>query len=188
MKNRNWAVYLLQEIVIVVLGVLIAVSINNYKENRDETQYVEKMLFAIEQEVRSSKMDVDSVLETHVRLMDSLEHNLDNNQETLVEMITRFGGIKVPLIQNVGLRFYISNKAELVDFELISLLLEIEFISNLLDQKMNKFYDFAYQHLNDTDEEVKISFAYMLSDAMETERSLLKKYTQFLDSQEGPLQ
>lgn len=39
MKNNNRILYLLQEIGIVVVGVLIAVSINNYKEKSDNEAY-----------------------------------------------------------------------------------------------------------------------------------------------------
>jgi hypothetical protein len=45
-KRKEHLGYILRETVIVVVGVLIAVSINNYKEKFDNEQYIEKTLLA----------------------------------------------------------------------------------------------------------------------------------------------
>jgi hypothetical protein len=61
MKNRNRVAYFLQEIAIVVIGVVIAVSIGNYKERKDNERYIEKTLLAVEKEVKLSQGEVDTV-------------------------------------------------------------------------------------------------------------------------------
>jgi len=188
MKNRSRVVYFLQEIAIVVIGVLIAVSINNYKENIDNKAYIEKMLLAMENEIKQSQSSVDSVLQRHYNLIDSLENNISDNEQPLGEMIGNFGGVQFPLIKNVSLRFFIANKAELVDFEVISKLLEIEEHTKVLSDKMKRLGDFAYDQLNNREEETKLNFAYLLSDVIDSEEALLESYSDFLNDNKDYLQ
>ncbi len=46
-KSRQSLIYFLKEIAIVVIGVLIAVSINNLKENISNKNYLKKTMLAI---------------------------------------------------------------------------------------------------------------------------------------------
>lgn len=180
MKKTKQVKYFLQEIIIVVIGVVIAVSIGNYKDKIDNENYVKKTLIAVEKEIKLSQIEVDSVLQKHNRLIESLENALDNNDQALGELIGTLGGVQFPTIKNISLRFFISNKADLVDFELISKLLEIEDQTNVLSDKMKRLADFAYQHINDQDRETKISFAYLLSDVIDSEETLMESYNNFV--------
>lgn len=74
MKKKSRITYLLQEIAIVVIGVLIAVSIGNYKERGDNKRYIKKTLLAIENEIKSSQVELDTVLNRHVKLFEILEN------------------------------------------------------------------------------------------------------------------
>lgn len=187
MKNRSRIVYFLQEIAIVVIGVLIAVSISNYKENINNKAYIQKTLLAMESEIKLSQSSVDSVLTRHFTLIDSLENSIYDDERALGEMISNFGGVQFPLIKNVSLRFFISNKAELVDFDMISQLLEIEEHTKVLSDKMKRLGDFAYDRLNNRAEETKLTFAYLLSDVMDSEEALLESYSKFLDENKDDL-
>jgi hypothetical protein len=182
MKKTNRIKYLLQEIIIVVIGVVIAVSIGNYKEEIDNQNYIKKTLAAVEKEIKLSQIEVDSVLQKHNRLIESLGGTLDNDEQALGDLIGNLGGVQFPIVKNIGLRFFISNKAELVDFELISKLLEIEDQTNMLSDKMKRLADFAYQHINDTQKETKLSFAYLLTDVIDSEESLMESYKTFFEA------
>jgi len=153
LNGRNRAVYFLQEIAIVVVGVLIAVSINNYKESIDNENYIEKALLAIENEIKQSQSEVDTVLNKHIRLYEALQNEIGENEQTLGEMIASLGGVQVASIKNISLRFFIANKAELMDFKLISQLLEIETQTNVLSDKFNRLANYAYAHINDRKDE-----------------------------------
>lgn len=187
MKRKERLVYFLQEITIVVIGVLIAVSIGNYKQSIDNKSYVERTLLAIESEVRSSQSAVESVLERHLSLIEKLEDELEENEQMLGEMISSLGGVQFPVIKNISLRFFISNKAELIDVEVIAQLLEIEQQTNILSDKMDRLADFSYAHFSDAERETKMTFAYLLSDVIDTEESLLESYARFLEENEAYL-
>ena len=144
MKKRSQILSFLREIAIVVIGVLIAVSVGNYKERKDNEKYIEKTLLAIENEIRLSNNEVDTVLKKHVKLFEILEEQIDKEEQTLGELVLSAGGFQVASIQNVSLRFFVYNKAELLDFKLISQLLDIELQTNLLSDKLKRLTDFAY--------------------------------------------
>ena len=187
MKKANQVLYFLREVTIVVIGVLIAVSLGNLKESLENDHYVEKTLEAIENEIKLSQADLDTVLKKHYALIDSLEiYNFDE-QQSLGEMISSWGGFQVASIQNASLRFFISNKAELLEFELISKLLEIENNSTLLSTKINRLSDFASEHVNDTTIDAKIKFGYGLVNVMDSEQSLLDLYSKFFDENKANL-
>lgn len=188
MKNKSRLIYLLQEIAIVVVGVLIAVSINNYKERIDNEEYIGKTLLAIEKETESSAAAVDSVLNKHYALLDSLATYIDDKEQPLGDMVARFGGVQFPVIKNISLRFFIANKAELMDYEVIAQLLEMEDFTRVLQNKMDRMADFAYEQINDRSEETKLKFAYLLSDVIDSEETLLEAYAAFLNDNASYLQ
>lgn len=180
--------YFFREITIVVIGVLIAVSINNFKENIDNANYVEKTLAVIEEEVNLSQKELDTVLKKHYKMAKILNKDLiEEGEESLGEMITKLGGFQVATIKNVSLRFFISNKAELLDFDLISQLLEIESQSDILNSKVDRLANYVYEHINEKHKETKQTFAFMLYDVIESEESLLEFYSAFLNDNKSLL-
>lgn len=187
MKNTNRFVYFLQEIAIVVIGVLIAVSINNYKENTDNEQYIKKTLLAIENEIRQSQSSVDTVLKRHLRIVEAIQTDTSEEELYLGEYIAGLGGVQVPTIKNVGLRFYISNKAELVDYSIISQLLEIEHTTEVLSGKINRLANFSIENITDESQKSKLTFTYLLTDVIDSEEALLEYYAKFLNDHESYL-
>jgi len=183
MKVKTRLGYLAQEIVIVVIGVLIAVSINNYKEYIDNRNYVQTTLQAIEKEIRLNQMDLDTIVERHLTLLEELYHYEAQEEQTLGELVAELGGVQVASIRNIGLRFFVTNKAELLDFDLISMLIQIEDTTEILEAKLNRLANFAYAHLNDTDEQTIETFVFMLTDVIDSETSLQEAYTEFMQTQ-----
>ncbi|GAA4817683.1 hypothetical protein [Litoribaculum gwangyangense] len=180
-KKKKKIIYILQEIVIVAIGILIAVSISNYKENVDNQKYIEKTLLAIENEIKLSQTEVDSVLNRHIKLYEIIDNHIGSNEYTLSELITSSGGFQVASIKNVSLRFFISNKAELLEFQIISQLLDIESQTDILSDKIKRLADFVYDNLNERNDEGKIKFYHLLADVIDGEQTLLESYSRLLD-------
>jgi hypothetical protein len=105
MKKERRLIYFLQEITIVVIGVIIAVSIGNYKNKVDNEKYIEKTLLAIENEIKLSQAEVDTVLNRHLKLYEILQNESAENKQTLGELVSSSGGFQVASIKNVSLRF-----------------------------------------------------------------------------------
>jgi len=181
MKKSKQILNYLKDVTIVVIGVLIAVSIGNYKENLSNKAYLKKTLKTIEGEVISSQSDIDTVLKRHIELYVKFENEFEESDQTLGEFLVSSGGFQVATIKNISLRFFVSNKAELLEYEMISQLLEIESIINILSVKVERFSDFANNRFNDKDKEVKKKFTYQLADVIESEQTLLESYFSFLN-------
>jgi hypothetical protein len=187
MKKRSRIVYFLQEIIIVAIGILIAVSISDYRENVDNEKYIEKTLLAIDNEIKLSQIEIDTVLNRHLKLYEILENKIDDDETTLGELMLNSGGFQVASVKNVSLRFFITNKAELLEFQLISQLLDIELATNMLSDKIKRLGDFAYDNVNDGSDEVKIKFVYLLANVIDGEQTLLESYSSFLEENKSYL-
>ena len=188
MVSKKPVTSFLREIAVVVIGILIALFLNNWNENRKDRRFSEQLLYAVEQEVRISQEDVQRVMELHLERADSLENYLEDDELSLRELIADLGGIQIPEVKNIGLRFFIANKAELVDYQIISDLLEIEFGGDTFQMKMNKLLDFAYERIESTDAESKVLFVVYLYEVIDGEKNLLQLYDEFLEKNVAVLQ
>lgn len=103
-----------REIVIVIIGILIALSINNWNENRNNEIFIDKALFAIEEEIKLNKTDMNRIVQRHKETIDSVAMHLNNDKMSLRQIIEKSGGFQIAELKNIGIRFFISNKAELI--------------------------------------------------------------------------
>lgn len=182
-----------KEITIVVIGVLIAVSISNYKERADNEKYIEKTLLAIENDIKLSQADLDTVFNRHLELFETLRDMLESTEPidtdlTIGTLISSSGGFQVTVSKNISLRFFINQKAELLEYDIISKLLDIETQSQLLEQKTTKLMDFMFENVDQGGEEVFIKFAYLLNDILDSENTLLESYREFLDNNQSKIE
>ena len=106
MKKRSRIVYFLQEIITVVIGILIAVSISDYRENVANQNYIEKTLLAIENEIELGQIEMDTVMGRHLKLLEIFQNKVDDNEQTLGELLIDSGGFQMASIKNVSLRFF----------------------------------------------------------------------------------
>lgn len=184
-KSRLSLVDYLKEVSIVVIGVLIAVSVGNYREKLGNEAYLIKTLAAIKQEVLTSRTEVDSVLQRHLALYEKLA--LDSGQEALGPFIARAGGFQVATVKNLSLRFFISQKAELLAFDLIARLMDIELRTQILANKVDRLATFSYEHFDGGDEKTRMKFGFLLADIIDSEQSLLEAYAEFLEEYQAEL-
>lgn len=176
---------LLLEMVPVILGVLIALLINNWKESAADQRYVEKSLAAIEKDIRESKVSTEEVLEKHYAVIDSISHYLENTDLSIQEIVGNAGGIQYPFTKNIALRFFVSSKADLLDYETISILTNIEESSKMMSKKFDKLMDFAYEKIDSQDQKDKYSFAIHLANVIDSEEQLVELYQEYLGEKEA---
>jgi len=169
-----------KEIIVVVSGVLIAVSISNYKQKVDNEDFMNKTLAAVHNEISESKVDVERVMQKHLNLIDSIRTSLENEDESINQMLIRVGGIQFVEPANIGLRFFVSNKAELVDYEVISQLSQIETTTRVLDKKMDRLLDYSYGVLEKRDRTSKLKLLAHLGNVIDSENSLLILFDSFV--------
>ncbi|NRB52567.1 MAG: hypothetical protein HRU41_33205 [Saprospiraceae bacterium] len=177
-KRRQKLMASLRELFVVILGILIALFINNWKENRDNEHYVDQTLQAISKEISQNEEALQGILPRHQSILDTLENYFEDDTKSLRWIATQAGGVQYPEVKNIGLRFFISNKADLIDYDIISHLNDVESGKAILDKKFEKLMDYSYESIEKTDEESKITFAIRLADIVDTEEYLLELYQQ----------
>ena len=182
MVKRIQIIDFLKEIAIVVIGVLIAVSLSNYKERIDNNDYLNTTLSAIKEEVLSNKQELERVLQRHIELQQKFDSEFNENGQTIGEFVSISGGFQAASVKNISLRFFISNKAELLDYQMISQLSEIETQKKLLEDKLERFVDFGYDHSTENSEEIRLKFSYLLANVIDGEQTLLESYTELLEN------
>lgn len=188
MKQKSQIASFLREVSIVVIGVLIALFINNWNEKVKHDKFINKTLFAIGKEIKSSKRDVEKTLDKHILVADSIMASTNYETKSIRQTFIRLGGLQIPEIKNIGLRFFIANNADLVEYEIISDLSEIEFSSKGFELKMNKLLDLSYELMDSKNKEDKIKIAQILSEVIENEEYLLELYNDFLSKYKVSLQ
>jgi hypothetical protein len=193
MKKGSPILDYFKEITIVVIGVLIAVSIGNYKERVDNEKYIEKTLLAIKNDIKLSQSDLDTVFNRHIELFEILREKLEGSEPidpklTLGELIASSGGFQVTVSKNISLRFFINHKAELLEYDIISKLLDIETQSVVLEEKARRLTNFFYENIDKGGEEVIFKLAYYLNDILDSENTLLESYSEFLDKNQKKLE
>ena len=73
-KTGKYLKYAIGEIVLVVIGILIALQLNNWNSNRIQKQKESLLLNALNKEFKSNKVQLDSVLTKHKYSMKSVEY------------------------------------------------------------------------------------------------------------------
>lgn len=185
--NRG-LIYFLQETAIVVIGVLIAFSINRFSENLANERYLEKTFQAIEQEVRLNQAQMDSILKRHLQFYEEVENRRDSSQLSLGEFLIDLGGVQGASQKNISLRFFIAHKADLLDYDLLIQLIEIEESQKLLERKTTQLVDYAVENINDRSSECKLQFSYLLANVIDSEMALSEGYGYFLEAHQSELQ
>lgn len=174
---------LLAEFFTVTIGILIALFINNWKQDYDNKKYMDRVLNSIENDIAESQASIDKIMPRHEALIDSVMHYLDDESISIQEITQQAGGVQYPFIKNIGLRFFISTKADLVDYDIISDLTEMEDSKKLLEKKFDKLMDYVYEAMGNTDRESKIMYIIHLSNVIDSESSLVEQFESYLSSQ-----
>lgn len=169
----------------IILGMLIALFLNDWKDRAENQKYIDRAIHLIEKEIVESQKSVDEVLVRHYAVIDSLEANLENENLSLLEIAENAGGIQYPNVKNIAMRFFVGAKTELIDYKIISTLSELEDAKDIMLIKFEKLMDFAYANMENTDAKTKKAFAVHLANVIDSEKGLSDLYNQYLEEVKG---
>ncbi|NND94516.1 MAG: hypothetical protein HKN45_06585 [Flavobacteriales bacterium] len=93
-ENRvsRYLIYATGEIVLVVIGILIALSINNWNQSRIDSKHLQRIYRTIQTNLKTDTLNVSSVIEFHERIDKVIDRQL--NGELTEEFITSMDSIK----------------------------------------------------------------------------------------------
>jgi hypothetical protein len=134
-KFSKYLIYAIGEIILVVIGILIALSINNSNENNKTRQFEITILKNIQEDILADKLDLELNLQYHKEMLKNeqlLLNFLLNNQTQISENIDYTNALGIDLITAFHKASF--NNLQNNDIGLIS--------NNSLYKKITRYYDF----------------------------------------------
>ncbi|MFK8162578.1 MAG: hypothetical protein AB8H12_08955 [Lewinella sp.] len=172
---------ILVDMVPVILGVLIALFINDWKQGYDDQRFLTKALASIDKEMTINLDEFSETLPKQYALIDTIEVYLDDNEITLTDIFVKSKGLQVPTVKNTSWKSFLNSKMELVDFEVISKLTDIEESKGLMGKKLDGLMDFVLNNSESTEAVSKKKLMIQLLNLIDSEEQLLSSYEEYLE-------
>jgi len=161
-----------KEIVPIIVGILIALYINNWNEDRKDKNYIDRISTVIHKELNETNDDIVNTLVKQRILIDSLNFYLKDDQISIDNVLNKAQGIYIPRVRINSWKAISNSKIELMDYDKVSTLADIEDQKELLRIKSEKLIDFIFSNYRETGENEKEFMRIMMSEIISTERSL----------------
>lgn len=158
-----------KEIVPIIIGILIAIYINNWNEDRKDKNYINRISASINKELTETNDDIIDKLALQTTLIDTLDFYKKNNKTSLIDIMMKVNGVSVPSIKISSWKSISNSKIELMEYDKISSLSNIEEQKELLKIKGNNLMNFAYLNIKETGIDKKELFKLMILDIISTE-------------------
>ena len=171
----------IKDIIPVLLGVLIALLISDWNEERKDREYIESFYSSLKKELKETDEEIDKKRPMQEALVDSLNSYSNNETLPLLQVIEKAGGVNGPLIKLNYWNALSSSKIELIEYEKLSILADIQEGNELLKYKRNKILDFIYANLTETGAKQKVILKLMMMELMNSERNVQKDIQKILN-------
>ncbi|MDE5416986.1 hypothetical protein L3049_03120 [Labilibaculum sp. DW002] len=178
-KRGKIKTYLI-ELTIVTIGVLIALFLSNLKEYDQARKYHIASIETINSEIKSNYSSLNGIVEDQTNLLDTLIKYTEDSS-TIVDLFKQSNGLQYATIHNSGLEFYKRNQINSIDFEMMSTLINMNFLSEIIDKKLDKFSEFIYSNAFSNSKESKMVVILHLQDILYSENQLMEYYKDFID-------
>ncbi len=163
-----------------IIGILIALSVSNWREEQKDQQYLRQINNSINLELEESLEDIAASIPKQQTLIDSIGYYMNDESISIFDIITRSGGIQRPTIITSSWKAIANTKIELIDFEQIATLTEIEESKDLIELKSEKLVDYIFENLKSTDPEKKEIFFLFSQEMLSTTKYTLSEVETYL--------
>ncbi len=172
---------ILVDTVPVVLGVLIALLISNWNEEKRNEKFLNSVLDSIQKELKEDRDDFKGVLSEQYALIDTIELYVDDDEVSIVDCINKASGFKAVTSKSNSWWSFLNTKIEIVGYETISTLSEIEDRKQFLNLKLSKLMDFVFEDPGSTEYTRKKMLIAQILNLVDTEKRLLSLYEEYLE-------
>lgn len=163
---------LIREIIPVIIGILIALFINNWNDDRKEKKYLDQMFSSIEKELEDSVLDIKRVIPKQIASIDTLDAYMNNDDVSIYSIVIRSDGIHAPMIKTKSWNAIANSKIELIEYEQLSALADIEERKANLIQRTERQMEFIFQNFEKKDKAKKIILRMMTLDIVNAQKEL----------------
>ncbi len=164
----------IKEIVPIIVGILIAMSITNWNENRKDKNYINQIFSSINKELIETNKDIIDKISIQKSFIDTLDFYLEDNKISLLDITIKTKGIHIPTIKINSWKAISNSRIELVEYDKVSALANIEEQKEILKMKTEKLGNFFYSNTNETGKEKKELMKIVMLDIIATEIPLQK--------------
>ncbi|MEL7221697.1 MAG: hypothetical protein AAGJ93_10285 [Bacteroidota bacterium] len=154
----------IKEMTPVITGVLLALVINNWNENRKDKRYLEQVYAAAKEELMASSEHLAEVIPQQTALLDSIDFYSVDDQITIYDILLKVNGVRVPTVRNNAWKAIAQSKIELIEYEKIAMLSNVAEGKEIMSFKAEKLFDFIYQNLNTVSQDKKKIFKILVQD------------------------
>lgn len=165
----------IKDIIPVIVGILIAMYINNWNENRKDKKYINQMLLSINNELNETNKDISTTLIKQKTFIDTLDFYYENEKISLLDIVKKANGIYMPSIKINSWKAISNSKIELLEYDKISALSNIEDLKDILNMKIEKFGNFLYSNTKITETDEKEILKLLMLDIMGTEKVIQER-------------
>jgi len=171
-KFSNYTKYLIKEIIPVTIGILIALYINNWNENRKNTNYINQISSSIDKELNETNEDIIDHIQIQKSLIDTLDFYEKNTKISILIAVKKAKGIHMPKIKINSWKAISNTKIELMSYEKVSALANIEEQKKILNTKIENLMNFIYSNTKETGIDKKQLLKLMMQDIISTEKTI----------------
>jgi hypothetical protein len=168
------------EMIPVILGVLIALFINNWKQTLDDQKFLKKIYSSVEREMELNLNEFSTLLPIQYALIDSLNYWKSNKEVSLIEALQKTNGLQIPTVKNTAWNSFLNSKLELIDFEVVSILTDVEEKKEVMNIKTEKLMDFVLNNTDSSDSRDKKILIIHLLNLINSEKGLVETYEEYL--------
>lgn len=169
---KNYFKGFIKDIIPVLLGVLIALWINNWNEARKDQEYINNFYVSLKKELRETDKEITEKTPLQQALVDTLSVYTNNDALSLLQVVEKAGGINGPFIKLNYWKALSNSKIELIAFDKLSNLANIEEGNEILKYKRYKLLDFIYSKSNSKEKDEKMRLKMMVIEMMSTQRQI----------------
>ena len=179
---KKYITLFIKEIVPIIIGILIAMYINNWNEERKDEQYINGIAASIKKELKATSKEIKDKIPLQKSLIDTLDFYSNDKKITLLNTLTKAQGLNFPLIRMNAWKAISNSRIELLDYDNIAGLANIEQQKDFLKIKLDKLTDLIYPNLYETGNDKKKIMKIMMLDIISTEESMQREIEHFLET------
>lgn len=177
---KKYIKILIKEIVPIIIGILIALYINNWNETSKNSKYINQIFSSMNKELRESIEDIEKKIPQQKTLIDTLNFYKNKNQVSIFDIMMKVNGIQGPKIRINSWKAIASSKIELLEYSKISSLSNIEDLKELLHSKMQYLMNILYPSIKDKTSAKKELIMLLMQDIIVTEISIQEEIERYL--------
>ena len=170
-----------KEIIPIIIGILVALYINNWNETRKDEKYINQILSSVIKELKDSNADIKRKIPQQKRLLDTLDFYKNNDKVSIFDIMMKVNGIQMPKIRISSWKAISNSKIELLEYNRISTLSNIEEQKEIIVSKTQYLMNFLYPNVKDTSIEKKELIMIIMQDIIVSEKELQEQIEKIIE-------